>query len=65
MATSTFRNKNLVRPIKRGKARRQRIASQHKRLLALGVPESELRKMTVVDVRAALRRPKATAAKYA
>jgi hypothetical protein len=57
MATSTFRNKNLVRPIKRGKAKRQRVASQRKRLVTLGVPAEMAEKMDLSRVRELLRRP--------
>jgi len=66
MANSVFRNKNLVRPVKRGKAKRQRLAQQSKRLLALGVSEEQLRKLTVKDIRTMLKNPTKVAglAKY-
>jgi len=57
MATSTYRNKNLVRPVKNGKAKRQRVASQRKRLVALGVPVETVTKMNSDRVRTLLRRP--------
>ncbi len=57
MATSTYRNKNLVRPVKRGKAKRQRLAAQRKRLVALGVPAETVARLNPDRVRALLRRP--------
>ena len=65
MATSEFRNKNLVRPRKRGKARRQRLAAQRKRLLGLGVPETVIKGLNVAEVRTLLKRPVKTAKRYA
>lgn len=60
MATSTFRNKNDVRPKKCGTAKRQRIKSQKKRLAALGVPEAALENMQADKLRKLLLRPKLT-----
>ncbi len=57
MATSTYRNKNLVRPIKRGKAKRQRVAAQRKRLIGLGMPADFVAKMDLDVVRDLLQRP--------
>lgn len=57
MATSTYRNKNLVRPVKNGKAKRQRAAAQRKRLVGLGVPAETVAKLNPDRVRALLRRP--------
>ena len=57
MATSTYRNKNLVRPVKRGKAKRQRVAAQRKRLVGLGMPAAFVVKMDLDKVRGLLRRP--------
>jgi hypothetical protein len=57
MATSTYRNKNLVRPVKNGKAKRQRVAAQRKRLIALGVSAETVAKLDLDKVRALLRRP--------
>ena len=37
MASSMFRNKNRVRPRKRGAAKRRRLLEQKRRLIALGV----------------------------
>jgi hypothetical protein len=57
MATSTYRNKNLVRPVKRGKAKRQRVAAQRKRLVGLGMPADFVAKMDLDKVRDLLQRP--------
>ena len=57
MATSTYRNKNLVRPVKRGKAKRQRVAAQRKRLIGLGMPADFVAKMDLDVVRDLLQRP--------
>lgn len=57
MATSTYRNKNLVRPVKRGKAKRQRVAAQRKRLVGLGMPAEAVSKMDLDQVRDLLQRP--------
>ena len=57
MATSTYRNKNLVRPVKRGKAKRQRVAAQRKRLVGLGVAADAVAKMSSLQVRTLLKRP--------
>ncbi|NLF15654.1 MAG: hypothetical protein GX595_00125 [Lentisphaerae bacterium] len=57
MATSTYRNKNLVRPVKRGKAKRQRVAAQRRRLVALGIAETAVAKMNSLQVRTLLKRP--------
>ena len=57
MATSTSRNKNLVRPVKNGKAKRQRVAAQRKRLVGLGVAAETVARLNPDRVRALLRRP--------
>jgi hypothetical protein len=57
MATSTFRNKNKVRPKKKPAAKRQRIKAQKKRLVALGMPEESVAKLQSNELRALLRRP--------
>ena len=57
MATSTFRNKNKVRPKKTGTAKRHRLMEHRKRLIALGVSEEKIRKMTTKDIRIMLGRP--------
>ena len=64
MSTSIFRNKNLVRPKKTGKAKRQRISTQRKRLTALGVPEATVTKMNIDVVRDMLKHPKKVVADY-
>ncbi len=62
MATSTFRNKNCVRPKKQGAAKRARIKAQKKRLIALGMKEENVAKMQSNELRDWLRRPKQTKA---
>jgi len=64
MSTSIFRNKNLVRPKKKGKAKRQRISNQRKRLTELGVPAATVTKMNIDVVRDMLKHPKKVAAQY-
>ncbi len=58
MATSTFRNKNMVRPKKTGAAKRRRCLIQRRRLVALGLSEDAVEKMQVHHVRDLLKRPK-------
>ena len=58
MATSTFRNKNEVRPKKQGAAKRRRVKDQKKRLVALGMAEELVAKMQADTLRAWLKRPK-------
>ena len=58
MATTTFRNKNKVRPRKKGAAKRRRLLEQKRRLIALGVSEEVIIKMTSKDIRTKLKRPK-------
>ena len=58
MATSTFRNKNKVRPIKKGSLKRKRVKDQKKRLVKLGMTEEMVAKMQSNDLRAWLKRPK-------
>ncbi|MBR0459135.1 MAG: hypothetical protein IJJ26_07845 [Victivallales bacterium] len=60
MATSTFRNKNKVRPIKTGTAKRQRVKSQKKRLVEMGFKPEEVQNMQCDTLRAFLKRPKVT-----
>ena len=62
MATSTFRNKNEVRPKKQGAAKRKRIKDQKKRLIALGMKPENGEKMQSNELRDWLRRPKQTKA---
>lgn len=61
MATSTFRNKNKVRPKKSPAAKRQRIKAQKKRLVALGVPQDQVEKLQSDELRTLLRHPKRVA----
>ena len=65
MATSTFRNKNKVRPIKTGAAKREKIKSQKKRVIALGVPAEAVENMQADKLRALLKYPKQTKAVFA
>lgn len=65
MSTSIFRNKNLVRPKKKGAAKRQRLNNQKKRLLALGVPPEQADKLTTKEIRTLLKRPKEVEALFA
>jgi len=58
MATSTFRNKNKVRPKKSASERRRRINVQKKRLVKLGMTEDSVAKLQADEIRALLRRPK-------
>ncbi len=58
MATSTFRNKNKVRPKKQGAAKRRRCLVQRRRLVSLGMSEEAVEKLQVHELRALLKRPK-------
>ena len=57
MATSEFRNKNLQRPKKNQAGQQKRLRQQQKRLMALGLAEAAVMKMSHPQVRAALRKP--------
>jgi len=57
MSTSTFRNKNLVRPKKRGAAKRKRVRDQRKRLVGLGLTVEQVEKLNYRQVRDLLKRP--------
>lgn len=57
MSTSTFRNKNLVRPKKRGAAKRKRVRDQRKRLVGLGMAAEQVEKLSYREVRDLLKRP--------
>ena len=57
----TLNKKPATRPVKTGAARRRRIKTQKDRLVALGVNEEDLRRMTTKDIREKLRRPLKTA----
>lgn len=65
MATSTFRNKNMVRPKKSAGAKRQRVKAQKKRLVALGMTEVGVKKLQSNELRALLRHPKRVEKAYA
>lgn len=58
MATSTFRNKNMVRPKKSAAAKRQRVKAQKKRLVSLGMTQDSVAKLQSDELRALLRHPK-------
>ncbi len=62
MATSTFRNKNKVRPRKTGAAKRRRCLVQRRRLVAMGMDEATVAKMPVDQLRIKLKAPKKLAA---
>lgn len=57
MATSTFRNKNKVRPKKQGAVKRRRYLVQRRRLVSLGMSEEAVAKLQAHELRALLRRP--------
>jgi hypothetical protein len=65
MATSTFRNKNMVRPKKGGAAKRRRCLVQRRRLVGLGLSEEAVAKLQTHEVREMLKRPAKTAARIA
>ncbi len=58
MATSTFRNKNNVRPRKTGAAKRRRCLIQRRRLVSLGMTEEQVDKLDVKELRTKLKEPK-------
>jgi hypothetical protein len=57
MATSAERNKNLTRPRKGAGAKARRQRDQKKRLVALGMDEAVVAKMTARDVLTKLKHP--------
>lgn len=58
MGTDRKLNKKpMTRPRKKTGDRRRRESEQKKRLLALGVSEEQIAKMTTKDVRTLLKRP--------
>lgn len=65
MATSTFRNKNKVRPRKTGAAKRRRCLIQRRRLVALGMNEEAVNKLAVNELRLKLKAPKKLQAQLA
>jgi hypothetical protein len=58
MATSTFRNKNMVRPKKTGAKKRNIQKAQKRRLIALGVAEETVEKMSPKQIKEMLKYPK-------
>ena len=58
MATSTFRNKNNVRPRKTGAAKRRRCLIQRRRLVSLGMTEEQVDKLDVKELRTKLKESK-------
>ncbi|MCB1063493.1 MAG: hypothetical protein KDN20_11305 [Verrucomicrobiae bacterium] len=57
MGTTAERNKNLTRPKKGGAARTRRQSEQKKRLVALGMDESAVKKLNRREVLDLLKRP--------
>ena len=57
-----FRKTPMTRPVKSNAARKRRQLEQRRRLIALGVSEDAVAKMSVKDIRTLLRRPKAVQA---
>ena len=55
---------NETRPRKTGAAKRQRVASQKARLVALGVPTEKIAQLNPSQIRDLLKSPKKTAAAY-
>ncbi len=65
MASTNFRNKNNVRPKKKGHAKNQRNKQHAKRLVDLGMPEEQVRRLNAAERRFLLRHPVQTAAALA
>lgn len=65
MGSDFERNKHLRRKRKTEAGKRHRRKVHNKRLLALGVPAEKLPKLNSKEVRALLRAPKKTAARFA
>ncbi|MFU8779477.1 MAG: hypothetical protein ACNA71_00460 [Kiritimatiellia bacterium] len=59
----TFNKKPISRPKKGVSERTRRIATHRKRLVALGLPEEQLRTMNPDEMRTLLQRPKLLVAK--
>ncbi len=59
----TFNKKPISRPKKGASERARRVETHRKRLIALGVPEENLRTMNPDEMRTLLQRPKLLAAK--
>lgn len=56
---------NMVRPVKSGTARRSKLLSQRRRLVALGMPEDMVEKLKINELRQYLRHPKKTEKQFA
>ncbi|OPZ28518.1 MAG: hypothetical protein BWZ02_01288 [Lentisphaerae bacterium ADurb.BinA184] len=54
MSVTTYRNKSLRRRRKTASARGARMKTQQKRLVAMGVAEEKVAKLTCADLRRAL-----------
>jgi hypothetical protein len=65
MSSTEYRNKNLRRKRKSGSDRTRRERVQRRRLLALGMPETEVGKLDTKEIRTLLRHPKKVEAAYA
>ena len=65
MAQASYRNKHIRRIRKRPGARRARIKVQKRRLVALGVPETTIEKLTTRDILDLLKRPCETKKQFA
>jgi hypothetical protein len=65
MGSDFVRNKHLRRKRKSPAEKRHRQKVHRRRAVALGVPEEKAAKMDSKQLRAVLRRPKKTAARYA
>ena len=65
MASTLERNKNLTRPKKSPGARARRHRQQAKRLIALGMDEAVVAKMSPREILTKLKYPKKTAAEIA
>ncbi len=64
MASTEERNKNRTRPSKSNSARNKRQADHRKRLIALGVDEAIVAKMTPKEVRDKLKYPAKVAKEF-
>ncbi len=65
MATTKERNKNLTRPRKGTGAKARRLRTQRRRLVALGLDEAAVNRMTSREVLDKLKRPKKVAEEVA
>lgn len=65
MAVKFIRNKNDRRPRKKAADKRRRVKVQKQRALALGVPAEKAEQLNTREIRALLRHPKRTTARFA